>query len=315
MPIQIKKLILIFQIYHQYFGQGLIEIYLYYTSPFPLFIFMKKLALANRKIRITIFPESKGRKSLDQKTVNLILEMKKLNPTWGAQRISDELSKIGYKACKKTVLKYLEIYGLNNPNPRNILTWNQFLKNHKFKIGIDFTSLITVLGKQILLFIIIDLDSRRLIYINATFNPDSEWIKQQFRNAFYDMDEYPSLCICDRDQLFSGWFIKMMTDYFEIKVIQTPYRSPEKNGITEGFHHSLKTEAFQEIVPITLAHTIEICKKYQAYYNENRPHQALSGKIPGKLNNIFPIKKIPYKKVEHLNGKITSFDPVLALSA
>ena len=119
----------------------------YVISPFPFFIFMKKLALANRKIRIVVFTKSKGRRPLDQETVDLILEMKKLNPNWGAQRISDELSKIGYKASKKSVLKYLEIHGRNNPTPSNVLTWNQFLENHKFKIGIDFNSLITIFGK------------------------------------------------------------------------------------------------------------------------------------------------------------------------
>ena len=51
-----------------------------------------------------------------QEVVNLILELKTLNPTWGAQRIVDELSKIGKKVSKQTVLNYLEIYGLR--------TWN-----------------------------------------------------------------------------------------------------------------------------------------------------------------------------------------------
>ena len=76
---------------------------------------------------------------LDQETIQLIVEMKKLNPTWGGQRISDELSKIGYRANKDTVLKYLEIYGYHNPSPGQGLSWKEFIDNHKFKIAIDFT--------------------------------------------------------------------------------------------------------------------------------------------------------------------------------
>jgi putative transposase len=312
---KIKKLITVFRIYSHYIGHALVETYLYYISPFPFLILMKKLSLANRKINILFSKNPKGRKPLEQKTIDLLLEMKQLNPTWGAQRISDELSKIGYKASKKTVLKYLEIFGLNSPISKNTLSWYEFLNNHKFKIGIDFTSLISLFGHQLFIFVMIDLDTRKLLLINATFNPNSEWIKQQFRNAFYDLDKYPTLCICDRDQIFSGWFFKMMDDYFQIKVRQTPYRSPEENGVTERFHYSLKTEAFKNIVPITLGHTIKICKEYQIYYNKHRPHQGISGKIPEKFNENSALAKVPFRKIEHLGGTIVSFEPNFKVAA
>ena len=41
-----------------------------------------------------IWTPKRGRKPLDEKIIQLIIELKKLNPTWGAQKISDELSKI-----------------------------------------------------------------------------------------------------------------------------------------------------------------------------------------------------------------------------
>ena len=73
---------------------------------------------------------------LDQETIQLILEMKKLNPTWGGQRISDELAKIGYKACRETVLKYLEIYGLHDPPEHHGLSWKEFMNNHSAPRGV-----------------------------------------------------------------------------------------------------------------------------------------------------------------------------------
>ncbi len=93
---------------------------------------------------MTIFPKSNGRPPFDEEIIKLIIKLKKLNPAWGAQRISDELMKIGYKVSKPTVLKYLEINGLNNPTPYKGLNWSEFLSNHKFKITIDFTSLIDI---------------------------------------------------------------------------------------------------------------------------------------------------------------------------
>ncbi|MFQ5561247.1 MAG: integrase core domain-containing protein, partial [Nitrospinota bacterium] len=260
-------------------------------------------------------PKSLGRKPLDQETVNIILELKSLNPSWGAQKISDELAKVGYKASKKTVLKYLEINGLNGPAPLKTLRWSEFLGNHKFKIGIDFTSMISLAGHQLFVFVIINLDSRKLLFINATYSPHMEWVTQQFRNAFYELEEYPSLCLCDRDTIFSGWFIKMMDDYFKTKVRQIPYKSPWKNGRVERFHLSLKREVFANVVPIGVAHTMEMCRTYQRYYNNFRPHQGINGEIPSKLREMKPANRMSYRKEKHLRGKITSLEPGIAVAA
>ena len=310
----IKKFAKSAQIYCRYLNHALIEIYIYYTSPNPIQIILKKMALANRAIRVFWAPPSPGRKPLDQETIELIIEMKKLNPRWGGKRISDELAKIGYRANKDTVLKYLEIHGFHNPlNPKG-LTWKEFLNNHKFKISIDFTSLITLSGNQLFIFVMINLDTRELIHINATYHPHNQWVTQQFKNAFFDMDDYPSLCICDRDQIFNRGFEKMVKDYFQIKLRRTPIRSPEKNGCVERFHQSLKNEAFDNVVPINLLQTQKICSDYKKYYNHYRPHQGISGNIPSsqltKLKNramFFPTK--------HLDGKITSFNPENMIAA
>ncbi len=142
-----------------------------------------------------------------------------------------------------------------------------------------------------------------------------EWVKQQFRNAFYELDEYPSLCLCDRDTIFSGWFIEMMDDYFKTKVRQIPYKSPWMNGRIERFHLSLKREAFENVVPINLSHTIKICRSYQYYYNKFRPHQGINGEIPSKIKQRKPKNRMSFKKIKHLSGKITSLEPENALAA
>ena len=72
----------------------------------------------------------------------------------------------------------------------------------------------------------------------------------------------------------------MLWDYFRIKLKRIPYSSPEKNGRVERFHRSLKLEAFENLIPINLSQAQRICNQYKQYYNEHRPHQALSGKIP-----------------------------------
>jgi hypothetical protein len=98
----LNKLFMCFKIYLRYFERAGGQIYLYYASAYPIFLLFKAFSLANRNIRVNIFPKRTGRPKLDQETIDLILKLKKLNPTWGGKRISDELKKkklgIGYRS-------------------------------------------------------------------------------------------------------------------------------------------------------------------------------------------------------------------------
>ena len=279
-----------------------------YISPIFIVIILKKFALANRKLRIICAPISPGRPPLDQKIVDLIIQLKELNPKWGALRISLELRKVRIQVSKPTVLKYLEINGLMSPPKPGGLTWSQFLANHKFKISIDFTCMITTLGHQVFIFSIINLDSRELIWINSTYRPDKFWITQQFKNAFFDLEQYPTLCICDRDQIFSNWFSSMMKDFFEINVKKTAFKSPWQNGTIERFNHSLKHEVFESVVPINLNQIQRVCNEYKIYYNENRTHQGINGNIPGVTHKINPNKTSYFDLKSHLNGLFSTFE-------
>ena len=64
---KIKKTI---QAYYHYLNEAIIEIYLYYISPFPIFTLMKKLVLVHRKIRIIWGSKSAGGKPLDKETID-----------------------------------------------------------------------------------------------------------------------------------------------------------------------------------------------------------------------------------------------------
>ena len=293
-----------------YLTLAVIEIYIYFTSPYPLYILMKKISLANRKIRVLLSDKkNKGRPAVNAETIKLILELKKSNPTWGGQKISDELKKIGHKVSKKSVLKYLEIYGMSNPPPDRGMSWSDFLSNHKFKISIDFTSVITLAGDQLFILVMINLDTRELLWVNSTYSPHSEWIKQQFKNAFFDLDEYPTLCISDRDTIFGPWFKKAMKELFHIKLIYTPFKSPQYNGRCERFHRTLKEEALANIIAITPEQINRVCSKYQKYYNTHRPHQGLEGKIP-TFSESFPKNVVDFSTKKHLHNAISSFEPV-----
>ena len=69
MLLHVKKILQSIQTYRKYFYEALIEIYLYYSSPWPIHMLLEKMALANRKIRIIWANHSVGRRPLEIKTL------------------------------------------------------------------------------------------------------------------------------------------------------------------------------------------------------------------------------------------------------
>ena len=106
----------------------------------------------------------------------------------------------------------------------------------------------------------------------------------------------------------------MLGDHFHIKLERIPYKYPNLNSKIERFHLSLKSEAFDNVIPINLQQTQRVCYGYRKYYNHYRPHQGISGKIPKRPFRILK-NQTNFSRNEHLGGKIISFDPDFNLAA
>ena len=290
------------------------ELFEYFTNPFSFIRVLRVFLRTNRRIRL-IWVRRPGRKPLSEEIWKLIIELKSLNRGWGGQRISDELKKIGIRVSKKTVLKILREEGLINPPPHGGLGWDEFIRNHCFGIGIDFTCVFDLIGRQYFIFVMLDLEKRTLMHINVTLNPTRQWVTQQFRNVLMESDAQPFFCLSDRDGIFGMWLKPMLQSYFGMKLIQIPYKMPWFNGRVERFHRSLKREAMAHVIPISVLQLQSICWEYQRYYNEYRCHQALGGKVPDSRKSFPSDRRIGFSKKLHLNGQITTLEPIFAAAA
>ena len=58
-------------------------------------------------------------------------------------------------------------------------------------MAIDFKVVLDIAGETLFIFNLIDHGRRVLHWSRATYNPTSEWVDQQLRNAFMDMDDMP----------------------------------------------------------------------------------------------------------------------------
>src|SRR5271166_1431314 len=94
-----------------------------------------------------------GRPRIEREIRELILEMHRANPTWGAPRIHGELLKLGLRLAQSTVSKYVPRH--RKPPSQS---WRTFLRNHP--IAIDFAVVSTVRFGLLYVFVVLGLERR-----------------------------------------------------------------------------------------------------------------------------------------------------------
>jgi putative transposase len=135
----------------------------------------------------------------------LIRRMASENPTWGEERIANELwLKLGWRVSPRTVRKYLPKHlgrgrGKRAPSQR----WRTFVRNHAQAIvACDFCIVVTATFRLLYAFVVIEHASRRLLHVNVTAHPTAACTQQQLRETMPSDHRYRFL-IHDRDALFS----------------------------------------------------------------------------------------------------------------
>ena len=239
--------------------------------------------------------KSKQRKPrVTQETIDLIKQLAKENPLWGAERIRGELLKLGIKVCKRTVQRHMP-----KVRKESSQTWATFLKNHAADIwSCDFTVVHDLLFRPLYIFIIIELKTRRIVHAAVTTSPTDAWTAQQIREAT-PWRTAPRFLIRDRDSKYSQQFRSVIRST-GIKDLKTPFRAPRANAICERFIGSLKRECLDQMLIIHRNQLNRVVKEYTDYHNRSRPHQGIGQRIPARFNEAPP----------SLAGKIIS-TPVL----
>jgi putative transposase len=146
-----------------------------------------------------------GRPALPKDLQALIRRMALENPTWGQERIADDLLlKLGLLVSPRTVRKYMPSHCVGDPGKRYpSQRWSTFIRNHATGIvACDFCVAITLSFRILYVFVVIEHASRRLIHINVTAHPTAQWTMQQFREAI-PADLLYRILIHDRDSIFS----------------------------------------------------------------------------------------------------------------
>ena len=65
-----------------------------------------------------------------------------------------------------------------------------------------------------------------------------------------------------------------------IKVLRTPYRTPQANAVCERFLGSVRRECLDHFLIFHEKQLTRLLKAYATYFNQARPHQGLGQRIP-----------------------------------
>jgi putative transposase len=217
-----------------------------------------------------------GRRPLSGPIVQLIRRMARENPLWGAERIRGELLKQQMGVAKSSIQKYTQGRHAIGPTGQ---TGGTFLHNHASEMwACDFLQTYDALFRTIFVFVIIELESRRVVHVNVTRHPTDAWVAQQLREAT-PFGEGPRFLIRDNDGKYGAQF-QHVAEGATIEILKTPVEAPRANAFCERFMGSLRRECLDYMLILSEQHLRRIVREYIAYFNWARPHQGLHQRIP-----------------------------------
>jgi putative transposase len=262
-------------------------------------------AMWRRKSR----PGKIGRPRIPRRHIEFIKRISSDQPGWGEDKIAEELAaKFGIQHSPSTVRRYMV-----PRKPRDDQTWRTFVRNHAKELwACDFLTQYTALFTIAYVFIIMQIDTRRIVHVNVTSNPTLPWVKQQIREAT-GTDVAPRFLVHDNDGIFRQYgrratgadgdrrrsyrchLDQWLREVMGIEGIPIPYGAPNASPHVERFNRTLRDEALNHFIFLTIDHIRHVVTEFIRYYNGARPSQAIHG-IP----DPYPELRQPPPKIGRL---------------
>ncbi len=228
----------------------------------------------------------RGPKPISQEFINSILRFADRNPEWGYKRIASVMTYLEMKVSPSTVKRVLDDHGIvPEPERKKRIDWKRFIDAHKDVLAAtDFLTVEvltpTGLARYMVLFFI-HIGNRRVELGGIKESPDGQWMQQVARNQTDAFDGFllgNKYLIRDRDPLFTKKFDETLKDA-GVQPKKIPAFTPVMNAYAESFVKSIKTECLNKIILTSEDQLRYVMKEYLEYYNHERPHRGLGGKM------------------------------------
>jgi transposase InsO family protein len=215
-----------------------------------------------------------GRPKIDRELRDLIRQMSKENPLWGAPRVHGELLKLGFEVAESTVSKYM----IKHRGPPS-QTWRTFLRNHANTIAaVDLCLVPTLTFECLFAFLVVSHGRRQLLWFAVTKHPTAEWLAQQIAEAF-PWDTAPRYLIRDNDAAYGQAFTNRVRR-MGIRDRPIAPRSPWQNPYVERLIGTLRRECLDHVLIFGERHLHRVLTLYALYYNDTRTHLGLAKDAP-----------------------------------
>lgn len=215
-----------------------------------------------------------GRPAIAKDVRDLIRQMWRANPTWGAPRIVGELRKLGIDVAKSTVEKYRV-----RPKRPPSSTWKTFLKNHvQDLVALDFFTVPTVRFRVLFVLVILAHERRRIVHMHVTEHPTAQWAAQQVVDAF-PWETTPRYLLRDRDCIYGDAF-RQRVGHMGIEEVLIAPQSPWQNPYVERVIGSIRRDMLDHVIVLNAQHLRRLLTDYLTYYHRFRTHLSLGMDCP-----------------------------------
>jgi len=260
------------------------------------------------------YPHRRGRPSTSPEVCALVLRLARENPSWGYRRIHGELCRLGHRIGASTVWAILHRAGVDPAPTRSAISWRQFLRAQaRGVLAVDFFTVDTVLLQRLYVLFVLEVASRRVHVLGVTAQPTGEWVTQQARNLFMELEDRIGrfrFLLCDRDAKFTAAFDTVVAAE-GITVLRTPVRAPRANAYAERWVGTVRREVLDRMVILGCWQLRSVLADYADHYNGHRPHRALGQASP--LGPGEPVVLVPTGRImrrDRLGGLIHEYAQV-----
>jgi putative transposase len=230
----------------------------------------------------TFAPKRPGRLGIMKEISALIVRMATENPGWGYSRIQGALRNPDHCVARGTVAKVLRDHGIP-PVPGRPSSWRTFLRAHWGVIaGADFFTTEVWTPRGLVTYdtlFVLDLESRRVLVVGSTPNPDAGFMLQAARRLTE---------VCDRDSKWTEGF-RGLLEAAGVRIVLTPAQAPNANVHAERFVRSIREECLDRLILFGERGLIRAVDEFVAHYHTERNHQGLDN----RLSRVPPARRHP----------------------
>jgi transposase InsO family protein len=242
-------------------------------------------ALVRRKYQLLFTSKRRGKpgpKGPSPELIAAICEMKRRNPSFGYQRIAQQLSLVlDTEVDKDLVRRVLARHFHPNPGNRNS-SWLTFIGHTKASLwSLDFFRCESLVLKSHWVMVVMDQYTRRIVGIAVNAGPlDGPTICRMFGRIMSRAGVTPKAISTDHDPLLEFHRWKGNLRILEIPEFKTVPHVPLSHPFVERLIGTIRRE-FLDQVPFWTSTDLERkLNAFSDYYNEARTHRSLDGVTP-----------------------------------